>query len=202
MERADAVDSILRRRCYQQYRSYWGYRNFASNDTSTNIAPWGILIGGEELHNNHHAYVASAKLSNKWWEFDIGWLYIRILEILGLATVRKVAPKVRFNLTKTCCRDIATLQAVIIHRYDVLAKYAKYLKQTAVAEIRNLQSREIFGQQDSHALDAVKHWLQRNVDELTKTGRSGAGTSFQQNINDHLHDAARIDRSVEPFYSI
>src|SRR5512143_1921490 len=64
---------------------YWGYRNFGCADASTNIVPWGILIGGEELHNNHHAYATSAKLSNKWYEFDIGWMYIRILESLRLA---------------------------------------------------------------------------------------------------------------------
>lgn len=71
---------------------YWGYRNFQAEDESRNIVPWGILIGGEELHNNHHAYATSAKLSNKWYEFDIGWLYIRILEMMGLAKVKKVAP--------------------------------------------------------------------------------------------------------------
>ena len=76
---------------------YWGYRNFASNDTSTNIVPWGILIGGEELHNNHHAYGTSAKLSSRWYEFDIGWMYIRIMQMLGLAKVRKVAPKIRLR---------------------------------------------------------------------------------------------------------
>ncbi len=74
---------------------YWGYRNFASADASTNIVPWGILIGGEELHNNHHAYGTSAKLSSRWYEFDLGWTYIRILETLGLASVRKVAPKLQ-----------------------------------------------------------------------------------------------------------
>ena len=145
---------------------YWGYRNFASNDTSTNIVPWGILIGGEELHNNHHAYETSAKLSNKWWEFDIGWVYIRALEILGLATVHKVAPEIRFNMTKTRCCDIETLQAIITHRYDVLARYAKYLKQTAVAEIRNLHAKNLTSLQDAHALEAVKHWLQRDAGEL------------------------------------
>ena len=71
---------------------YWGYRNFTCEDASTNISPWGILIGGEELHNNHHAYGSSAKLSNKWYEFDIGWMYIRMMEIVGLAKVKKVAP--------------------------------------------------------------------------------------------------------------
>jgi stearoyl-CoA desaturase (delta-9 desaturase) len=151
---------------------YWGYRNFASSDASTNISPWGILIGGEELHNNHHAYVTSARLSNKWWEFDIGWVYIRALEIMGLATVRNVAPKIRFNLAKTGCCDLETLQAVITHRYDVLAKYAKYLKQTALAEIRNLQAREISGLQDTPALEAVKHWLQRDAGELPEKERA------------------------------
>src|SRR5258705_4862822 len=75
---------------------WWGYRNFQPEDASTNIVPWGILIGGEELHNNHHAYATSAKLSSKWYEFDIGWLYICILSSLGLSTVKKVAPKPRF----------------------------------------------------------------------------------------------------------
>ncbi|MBA2483630.1 MAG: fatty acid desaturase [Nitrosomonas sp.] len=152
---------------------YWGYRNFASNDTSTNIVPWGILIGGEELHNNHHAYVTSAKLSNKWWEFDIGWLYIRALEIMGLATVRKVAPRIRFNLTKNSCCDVVTLQAVITHRYEVLAKYAQYLNRTAVAEIHNLQARQILGlKDDALALKAVKHWLQRDGGELPENERT------------------------------
>ena len=64
---------------------FWGYRNYETADASTNIVPWGIIIGGEELHNNHHAFASSAKLSSKPWEFDIGWAYIRILEGLGLA---------------------------------------------------------------------------------------------------------------------
>ncbi len=75
---------------------YWGYRNFACEDASTNILPWGILIGGEELHNNHHAYGTSARLSNKWYEFDIGWLYIKLMSYVGLAQVRKLAPTVKW----------------------------------------------------------------------------------------------------------
>jgi stearoyl-CoA desaturase (delta-9 desaturase) len=150
---------------------YWGYRKFAPNDTSTNIVPWGILIGGEELHNNHHAYVTSAKLSSKWWEFDIGWMYIRVLETLGLAKVRKIAPKIRFNLAKTRC-DAETLQAVITHRYHVLAKFAKSLKQTAVEEIRHLRARATPGLKDSRALEAVKHWLQRDAGELPEKERA------------------------------
>lgn len=117
---------------------YWGYRNFRAEDASTNIVPWGILIGGEELHNNHHAYATSARLSNKWYEFDIGWLYIRILEVLGLAKVKKIAPKLRIDKAKTQC-DSDTLQAVISHRYEVLAKYTKSLKATFANEMVHLK---------------------------------------------------------------
>jgi stearoyl-CoA desaturase (delta-9 desaturase) len=74
---------------------FWGYRNFETADAATNIVPWGILIGGEELHNNHHAFPSSARLSSKWWELDIGWFYIRLLGALGLARVKKVAPEPR-----------------------------------------------------------------------------------------------------------
>jgi stearoyl-CoA desaturase (delta-9 desaturase) len=118
---------------------YWGYRNFQSADTSTNIVPWGILIGGEELHNNHHAYATSAKLSNKWYEFDIGWLYIRMLSMLGLAQVKKVAPRVKLAAAKREC-DAELLQAVITHRHDVLARYAAALKHTWLAELQALKN--------------------------------------------------------------
>ena len=67
---------------------WWGYRNSETRDTSTNIVPWGIIIGGEELHNNHHQSPASPKLSSQWWEFDIGWLYIRVLQFCKLAVVK------------------------------------------------------------------------------------------------------------------
>ncbi len=114
---------------------YWGYRNFAADDASRNIVPWGILIGGEELHNNHHAYATSARLSSKWYEFDIGWAYIRIMEMLGLAKVKKLAPRIRMDFGKSKV-DLATLQAVITHRYDVLARYARSLKDTWMEEAR------------------------------------------------------------------
>jgi len=66
---------------------WWGYRNTDTKDQSRNIVPWDFWVGGELLHNNHHHNPASAKLSEKWWEFDIGWLYIKILEKLGLVTI-------------------------------------------------------------------------------------------------------------------
>jgi len=109
---------------------YWGYRNFKCEDASTNIVPWGILIGGEELHNNHHAYGTSAKLSSKWYEFDIGWLYIRIMETVGLSKVRKVAPVVRWQPARPMV-DLGVLQSVITHRYDVMTRYARLMNKQA-----------------------------------------------------------------------
>jgi stearoyl-CoA desaturase (delta-9 desaturase) len=132
---------------------YWGYRSFQAEDASRNIVPWGILIGGEELHNNHHAYPSSAQLSNKWWEFDIGWMYIRIMETLSLAKVKKVAPKVMLAADKTQC-DQDTLHAVIMSRYDVLTRYARSLKQTCAEEIAHLKARAVRVDRSM-----VKRWL-------------------------------------------
>ena len=138
---------------------YWGYRHWPTPDASTNISPLGILIGGEELHNNHHAYPTSAKLSIKWYEFDIGWLYIRILEALGLATLKHVAPTPHLSEPKAAV-DPQMLQAVIACRYDVLAKYAKSLKRAYADELKKL--REI-APQDARILRGLKRWL--NQDE-------------------------------------
>ena len=117
---------------------YFGYRSYDVADASTNIVPWGILIGGEELHNNHHAFAASAKLSSKWYEFDIGWMYICILESLGLATVKRLAPKPRFAHPKAAV-DLETLHAVIANRYDVLSRYAKSFRRTYAEELERLR---------------------------------------------------------------
>jgi stearoyl-CoA desaturase (delta-9 desaturase) len=67
---------------------WWGYRNGETKDRSRNISPWGIIIGGECLHNNHHLDPANPRLSRRWFEFDIGWFYIRLLCLLGLAKLR------------------------------------------------------------------------------------------------------------------
>jgi stearoyl-CoA desaturase (delta-9 desaturase) len=117
---------------------FFGYRSYGVADASRNIIPWGIFIGGEELHNNHHAYASSAKLSTKWYEFDVGWMYIRTLELLGLATVKKVAPKPRFAQPKAAA-DLDTLHAVITNRYDVLSRYAKSVKRTYADEVERLR---------------------------------------------------------------
>ena len=109
---------------------YWGYRHWPTADASTNIAPLGILIGGEELHNNHHAYPTSAKLSYKWYELDIGWGYVRALQALGLAHVKHIAPHPQFTAPKAVADELV-LQAVVANRYDVLARFAKAMKRAA-----------------------------------------------------------------------
>jgi stearoyl-CoA desaturase (delta-9 desaturase) len=148
---------------------YWGYRNFACADASANIVPWGILIGGEELHNNHPAYGTSAKLSSRWFEFDIGWMYIRILESLGLATVRKVAPQIRLDRSKAA-PDQATLQAIITHRYAVATSYAKSLTTACASEIAALRARH--AHVDLPSLRRVKRWLAADEHVLTDTERT------------------------------
>ncbi len=135
---------------------YVGYRNFQVDDASTNIVPWGILVGGEELHNNHHAYASSARLSSKWFEFDIGWLYIRLMEMAGLARVKKLAPQIRLRKSIAAC-DVQTLQAVITHRYDVLARFTGSIKATCADEIKRIAANS-----PVHMTD-FKRWL--SVDE-------------------------------------
>lgn len=146
---------------------FWGYRNYACADASTNIVPWGIFIGGEELHNNHHAYASSAKLSSKWYEIDIGWLYIRILASVGLAQVKKIAPQVRLNINKTVC-DLETLQAVITNRYEVMTKYAVSLKKTYSAEMKKIKLQAT----DKLDVARIKHWLHLDENDLTEQQKS------------------------------
>jgi stearoyl-CoA desaturase (delta-9 desaturase) len=136
---------------------YFGYRNFQTDDDSTNIVPWAAWIGGEELHNNHHAYPTSAKFSLRWYEFDLGWMYVKILEFFGLATVRKQAPKVKLDPSKWEV-DAATLQAVIMHRFDVMANYAKSIKRTSKLEIQALRAKG----HDCAAMVKMRKWLHRD----------------------------------------
>ena len=103
---------------------WWGYRNFEPADASTNILPLGLLIGGEELHNNHHAFASSARFSARWYELDIGWLYIRAMERLGLARVKKVAPRPVFDKANEAI-DVDTLKAVVANRLHVSSHYAR-----------------------------------------------------------------------------
>jgi stearoyl-CoA desaturase (delta-9 desaturase) len=141
---------------------YWGYRNYECEDAATNIFPIGILIGGEELHNNHHTFGTSAKLSSKWYEFDIGWMYIRMLESVGLAKVKKVAPAPKIEHGKAHL-DFETLQAVLSNRYYVTAKYAKSLKKTWRDEFEHLKEK---AQLESGFLRSARKLLHREPNKL------------------------------------
>ena len=135
---------------------YWGYRNFEAPDASTNISPWGIIIGGEELHNNHHTYPTSAKLSVKPYEFDIGWLYIRILETIGLATVKKTPPKLHYAEVQAVANE-QTLEALITNRYEVMAGFARQLQTALKQEIAALPKLPA-----DAVLSAAKRWMHRD----------------------------------------
>jgi stearoyl-CoA desaturase (delta-9 desaturase) len=141
---------------------YWGYRNYDCADAATNIFPFGILIGGEELHNNHHTHATSAKLSSKWYELDIGWGYIRGLEMLGLAKVKKVAPEPKFAKNKQLA-DHDTLQSVITNRYDVMAKYAKSVKLAFGEELAHLKDK---AELEKRFLKSSRKLLQREPAKL------------------------------------
>ncbi|MBA3593508.1 MAG: fatty acid desaturase [Pseudomonadota bacterium] len=140
---------------------YWGYRNFEAPDASTNISPWGIMIGGEELHNNHHTYPTAAKFSVKPYEFDIGWVYIRAMEKVGLATVKKVPPKLTLGSIQPVA-DEKTLEALIAHRYEVMAGYARELRRAGQAELEALKARKA----DISVLKAANRWLHRDDDKV------------------------------------
>ena len=140
---------------------YWGYRNFEAADASTNISPWGIIIGGEELHNNHHTYPTSAKLSVKPYEFDIGWLYINVLSALGLAKVKKTPPKLALGDIKPVADD-KTLEALIAHRYEIMAGYAAGMQRAFQQELTALKARAV----DTAVVKAADRWLHRDEDKV------------------------------------
>ncbi|MEY4750983.1 MAG: hypothetical protein RIQ60_3197 [Pseudomonadota bacterium] len=144
---------------------YWGYRNFEAVDASTNVSPWGLIIGGEELHNNHHTYPTSAKLSVKPFEFDIGWAYIRTLEIMHLAKVRKTAPQLKLGQAKPLA-DGQTLEALIANRYAVMANYARGLRTACAAELEMLKAK---GEENTPSWAQMRlalRWLHRDDDKI------------------------------------
>ncbi|WP_298832464.1 fatty acid desaturase [uncultured Piscinibacter sp.] len=144
---------------------WWGYRNFEAPDASTNVSPWGIVIGGEELHNNHHTYPTSAKFSVKPYEFDIGWGYIRALEMLGMAQVRKTPPMLKLGEIKPVADD-KTLEALIANRYEVMAKYATELRAACGAELERLKAQGGENTARARELLLAKRWLHRDEDRI------------------------------------
>ena len=139
---------------------YWGYRNFEAPDASTNISPWGVLIAGEELHNNHHTYPTSAKLSVKRYEFDIGWMYISLLQAVGLAIVKKTPPKLVLGEVRPVA-DERTLEALISNRYEIMAAYAKEMRRTFKNELEALRPFCA-----AAAIKTAQRWMHRDAEKV------------------------------------
>lgn len=156
---------------------YWGYRNFDCADASTNLIPWGILVGGEELHNNHHSFATSARFSTKWYEFDLGWLYLRVLSACKLATIKKVIPKPRFVAPKPVL-DLDSLQAVITHRYDLLSRYAASLRRTYGEELKALKLR--LGKQEAKRFSGLAGLLSVDPAKLCAERRAALETLLRE----------------------
>jgi len=140
---------------------YWGYRNFEAPDHSTNISPWGIIIAGEELHNNHHTYPTSAKLSVKPYEFDIGWMYISLMQRVGLATVKKTPPKLALGDVRPVA-DEKTLEALISNRYEIMAGYAKDMRRAFNDELQSMKGRSA----DAAVIQAARRWMHRDAEKV------------------------------------
>lgn len=162
---------------------YWGYRNFEPQDGSTNLTNIGVLIGGEELHNNHHAYPSSAKFSVHWWEFDIGWLYIKILSALGLAKVKKVAPRPVQGKEKELI-DLDCVRAMVTSRLHIMADYAKQVT-LPVLKAEMLQA-------DSSYREALKRVQKAIIRE-----RSRMTAPQIENLNQILHDNLQLQTVYE-----
>ena len=149
---------------------YWGYRNYEAPDASTNLAPWGLIIGGEELHNNHHTYPTSAKFSVRRYEFDIGWVYIRALQAVGWARVKKTPPRLRLGAVKPVA-DEKTLEAVIANRYELMSRYARGVRAAVRQELAALKARRAqesggVAAPDASLLKATRRWLHRDADRV------------------------------------
>ena len=149
---------------------FWGYRNYEATDASTNLVPWGLIIGGEELHNNHHTFPTSAKFSVKPYEFDIGWVYISLMQKLGWAKVKKTPPRLRMGAVKPVADEL-TLEAIIANRYEVMARYARGVR-TAVQHELDLLKQKQAQKSDVSLLKGVQRWLHRDADKVPVRAQS------------------------------
>jgi stearoyl-CoA desaturase (delta-9 desaturase) len=159
---------------------WWGYRNFEAPDASTNVSPWGIIIGGEELHNNHHTYPTSAKLSVKPYEFDLGWAYIRGLEMMGLARVRKTVPLLKLGKIKPVA-DSKTLEALIANRYEMMAKYASGLRGACQREVERLKAAGASNGAKLAEMRLARRWLHRDADKIPAEVKAQVVSVCEQN---------------------
>lgn len=147
---------------------YWGYRNFECPDTATNVSPWGFWIGGEELHNNHHTFASSAKFSVKWWEFDLGWMYICILSFLGLAKVKKLPPKL-IQVDNKLHVDLDTVKAVVGNRFQIMANY---YQAVVVPMLQQVKREHVVSEEDKKLVQRANILLKRDQCLLTPKSTS------------------------------
>jgi stearoyl-CoA desaturase (Delta-9 desaturase) len=169
---------------------FWGYRNYDCEDASRNILPLGLIIGGEELHNNHHTFATSAKLSSKWYEIDIGWIYISGLQSLGLAQVKKTIPKLK--MTKHQVINEEFVKTVIKHRYEIMAHYSKTLKEAFKQEVEVMKVlAKDFA--DNH------HWLFK--DEIKLNPLEKARLESLMMANDRIKNLIEMRRELTQVWS-
>jgi hypothetical protein len=159
-----------------------GYRNFECRDAATNLLPWGILIGGEELHNNHHTYPNSAKLSVRKWEFDMGWAWIQLFSLLGLAKVQRVAP-IAHRIEGKHHLDMDTAMAILNNRFQIMAQYRKLVIVPLV--------RQELGRADA----TLRHQLRRAKRLLAREP-----SLLQQEQQAHIDDMLAQSQSLKVIY--
>lgn len=150
-----------------------GYRNFDTDDASTNLVPWGLIVGGEELHNNHHAFPSSAKFSIRPWEFDIGWFYLTIFKFFGLAKIRRVAPRPDIDPAAPAIPDLDNLRAVIINRMHVLRNFSR---EVTLPELK----RELSDIGQSDLLRRMRRMLSFNPTLLDEESRIKLGEQLDR----------------------
>ncbi len=158
-----------------------GYRNFETPDASTNLLPWGLLIGGEELHNNHHTYPSSAKLSVQWWEFDLGWCWIRLFEILGLARIKRTTPVLRQVPGKSEI-DWDTVAAIIDNRFQLMARFGRKVIAPLV-------------EQEQASADASRKALYQRAKAVLCREQSLMDTATRERIQ-HLLEHSQVLKTV------
>jgi stearoyl-CoA desaturase (delta-9 desaturase) len=153
---------------------YVGYRNFECQDASRNVSPVGLLLGGEELHNNHHTFGTSAKFSVKWWEFDTGWLVIRVLQVFRLARPKRIPPKAHVAQGKSTV-DLDTLKAILTNRFQVLAQYSKNVIMPVLRE-----ERDRAGEAGSAMLRRMRTLLIRETSLVDSSGQERLANVLQR----------------------
>ncbi|AGF46790.1 stearoyl-CoA desaturase (delta-9 desaturase) [Candidatus Kinetoplastibacterium desouzaii TCC079E] len=171
---------------------YWGYRNYNSPDTSTNLFPIGLIIGGEELHNNHHAFATSAKFSSTWYEFDLGWCYIRLLSFLGLAKIKKIAPRLILSDSNRNI-DLITLNGIITHRYEIMARYADIIKKVMNHELKTLRnSHDCYIRLKKVNADLYKHESIINPEKLAEVDKAISSSKSLSILIEMRRDLAHV----------